>query len=279
MKNNKVLDYIGMAIGFVILMALFTPSIRGKVVAMFKTKPYVELTGESSPYQLNISEFPWGYGTVAINKFSGDFDKLDEKVFDLLKGKTGICKVYLADNGTDKYGNHNSNSKYIGDIDMNELGRYQDWKFWQNGDGGIRKLLYKKLFNKSDSARLTAIDTTSAHPQPVPVINQQTQTAQRVYSFPIDRLYPIPKDRADLDTARFEEDGTIAAVNFDNGLMQIQTASELLDVQFYPLDASSDTQGDLRIALQVGNHIRSVCARAGASTLDLVAAKITDTSR
>jgi len=53
-------------------------------------KPHLELINQT-PYKLNISNFDWSYGVVAINQFSGDFDKLDEKVYDLLQGKSGSC--------------------------------------------------------------------------------------------------------------------------------------------------------------------------------------------
>ena len=57
--------------------------------------------------------------------------------------------------------------------------------------------------------------------------------------------------------------------------MQVQTDSELLDVQFHPFDVSSDVGHKLHMAVAIGNRIKSICARAGAGTLDLVNCKIT----
>ena len=118
---------------------------QGKFFSLFKTKPYLELSGNSS-HRLNISEFVWGYGMTEINQFNGDFDKLDEKVYDLLKGKSGTSSVYIEAKVVDKYGNSNSTMNYVGDINIDELNKYQDWQVWHN-DAGIRTIIYKNVIN------------------------------------------------------------------------------------------------------------------------------------
>jgi hypothetical protein len=106
-------------------------------------KPHLELS-EQSPYTLTITKFSCGYGITEFNHFSGDFDKLDEKVYDALKGKSGSCKVYLEQQGKDNYGNDSHATNYIGDINIDELNKYQDWTYWQK-DAGIKTLLYKNI--------------------------------------------------------------------------------------------------------------------------------------
>src|SRR4051812_19174135 len=81
------------------------------------TKPTLSLV-DGNTSELKISNFTWGYGVTAINQFSGDFEKLDSKVYELLKAKEGICKVYLEQVTKDKYGNSTSGFTYIGDINI-----------------------------------------------------------------------------------------------------------------------------------------------------------------
>ena len=273
MKTKQIFGYIGIGlfiIGFVILM---DESLRNKAIGLFKSKPYVELTG-SGPYQLNITQFEWGYGMTAINQFNGDFDKLDNKVFDLLKGKTGMCQVFLQATAKDKYGKADSTMNYIGDINIDELNRFRDWQYWQK-DAGIRTLLSKQLAAEQSAAKVDSTMVATA----ITPSSTETVTAPstaEVYSFEIDDLYPTEEKQKDFDQHHFKVDGTIGQVNFENGAMQVITNDgEMITVQFYPLDASSYVAQRLMIALKQGNKIKSVCARAGASTLDLLSAKIT----
>ena len=240
-------------------------------------KPHLELS-DGPPYKLTISNFEWSYGTTSFNQFNGNFDKLDEKVFDLLKDKTGFCQVYIEQLNTDKYGNADSTTRPIGHIIINELAKYHDWQYWQK-DYGIRKMLYETVvrpyIQRNDStAVLKDTSTLSSKPVTQPSYTP-THTGTKIYNFTEAMLYPTDDDRKDLDSNHYAINGVIANVNFDSGVMQIQTADELLDIQYYPLNASSEVASKLRIALASGNHIKSVCARAGASTLDLVSCKVT----
>lgn len=123
-----------------ILLALMGLTSCQQSNRLLNQKPHLELTNET-PYQLTISDFNWGYGMTAINQFNGDFGELDKRVFDLLKGKEGICKVYVEDNSKDKHGNAGHESTYFGDLDLSELNRYSDWEYWHK-EAGMRKLFY-----------------------------------------------------------------------------------------------------------------------------------------
>jgi hypothetical protein len=240
-------------------------------------KPTLELS-EAPPYELKISNFSWGYGVVTINQFNGDFDRLDEKVYNLLKGKTGTCKVNMQSTAKYRYGKPDLTISYIGDINIDELNKYQDWKYWQR-ESGIRKLLYSRFVSpQMDSVKTETItpsqalvDTTSR------ATSYQPISSNKVYGFSSSMLYPLEADRNRFDSNQFIVDGIITEVNFGGGAMRIKTdGGEDIDVQFYPLDASSAVQNDLRLAIKVGNKINSVCARAGASTMDLISAEITE---
>lgn len=176
----KTLKYIGIAIVIMVFIAFGSPEIRPKVLALFQSKPYLELS-DTSPYALNIKEFAWGYGMVTVNAFNDDFDKLDEKVYNLLKDKTGTCRVNIQDNSKDKYGQQSANMRYIGDINIDELNKYQDWKYWQR-EAGVRTLLYKHIVAPSmDSVKTEPVNTdtvkaVTAQPQPTVTNNTQPST-------------------------------------------------------------------------------------------------------
>jgi hypothetical protein len=105
------------------------------------SKPHLALYN-STPVRLEITEFEWSYGMIGFNKFSGDFETLDHKVYDVLKGKSGLCEVYLEVKSNDKYGQTNKSFNNIGNINLSELNRFQSWEYWSK-DGGIRHLIYK----------------------------------------------------------------------------------------------------------------------------------------
>jgi hypothetical protein len=113
-------------------------------------KPHLELSG-SGPYVLNVTDFPWSYGLIGFNEFNGDFDKLDEKVYTLLQGKNGVCQVYIEQKGTDKYGNSNSALHYFGNINIDELNKYQGWQYWHKA-GGVQAIIYSHLFKPTSSS-------------------------------------------------------------------------------------------------------------------------------
>jgi len=243
-------------------------------------RPHLELTGQS-PYTLNITKFSWGYGLVGFNQFSGDFDKLDENVYDLLKDKSGTCQVYMQAQDNDKYGNKDSTMKYIGDINIDELNKYQDWHYWQTS-AGIRTLLYKQIQGSTrpmaDSAKaVNPTDTVRHVAVTTPANSQAGGNAQpNTYLFSIDDLYTTKETPSTLEQNRFVINGTIGDVDFDNGVFQVVTTdSGQVTVQFYPSKASSNTALLLLQTLKSGNTIRCVGEQVNATTYDLLAAKIT----
>jgi hypothetical protein len=245
-------------------------------------KPHLELTGQN-PYSLSISKFIWGYGTTEINKFNGDFEKLDEKVYEKLKGKQGTCKIFMEAITKDKYGKEVSKSDYIGDIELSELNKFQNWEYWHK-ESGIKSLLYKKYIlvgdsEQVDSARMGSakMDTISTDRTPnITIQPLQHLQKKRTYALQYSDLYPNP-DNQNLSDERRHVDGYITDVNFTNEVMVIKEDSgESLIVQFYPMEASSYTYNQLRLALKAGNRFEGTVARAGASTVDLASAYITE---
>ena len=204
------------------LLAISVIAFQGCDYVKSYDKPHLELS-DGPPYKLSITNFDWSYGTAEINKFNGDFDKLDEKVFDLLQDKSGFCQVYLEQRNVDKYGNNNSSMQLIGHINIDELAKYRDWQYWQK-DGGLKKMIYATMVqldaHRNDSTAVLR-DTTSHQS---PTVNEHSYTptpvSRRVFTFSESMLYPTEDDRKDLDTTRFNVNGTIEDVNFTNGLMQ-----------------------------------------------------------
>ncbi|RZK68545.1 MAG: hypothetical protein EOO92_23110 [Pedobacter sp.] len=109
---------------------------------------------------------------------------------------------------------------------------------------------------------------------PSAIIGLQSKAAKQ-YAFTFEELYPLEEDRKLISKSRTKVIGTIEDVNFLGGIMQIASdKGETLTVQFYPLEVSTAVHTKLRLALKPGNRIKSVCAVAGASTLDLVSAMV-----
>lgn len=121
-------------------------------------------------------------------------------------------------------------------------------------------------------------DSVMTEPMPVDTVTHRRATTNssgvKVYNFPTSVLYP-GDNGADLDSTHFVVNGVITDANFDNGAFRVKaTDGEPVDIQIYPRDASSETANNLRLALKPGNRIKSICARAGAATVDLYSAKI-----
>ena len=91
---------------------------------------------------MKIKNFSWSYGTTELNKFSGDFDKLDQMVFDSLKGIHGHCIAEMIEVNQNKYGNYDTTKRQLGSIDLKELNKFQSSEYWHKA-GGIRRLIYK----------------------------------------------------------------------------------------------------------------------------------------
>lgn len=159
------------------------------VIVLFtccNNKPNLSLS-DQSPYTLNITDFAWSYGLTEINKFNGDFEKLDQKVFDLLKGKNGTCKVYIEDTNKDQYGRITKLNKYVGVIELAELNKYETWEYWHK-NAGIKTLIYK-FINKHTTAiqvdsvamEPSSLDNT-IEPIPVPAVDSIDHTQDLVSS-------------------------------------------------------------------------------------------------
>jgi hypothetical protein len=122
-------------------------------------------------------------------------------------------------------------------------------------------------------------DSVRTIPQPTDTVfhhhaSASSNRVSKVYNFPSNVLYP-DDNGINLNETHFAEEGVITGVNFESNVFRItDTSGESLDIQFYPNDASAATYNDLRLALKAGNKIKSICARAGAATLDLYSAKI-----
>lgn len=117
--------------------------------------------------------------------------------------------------------------------------------------------------------------------EPVPkakdVAHRQQVSNELTSTFTMNDLYPNENDRDNLHAERFQVNGIIldSQASFNHGIMKIKTNdNEELIVQFYPSECSSAVANDLLLAMKSGNKIQAVCARAGASTLDLISATV-----
>lgn len=254
--------------------------------------PLVEYNDSNN--SLNIKNFSWSYGTVELNSFHGDFDALDKKVFDLLKGKNGICEVRLQDTGKDKYGNPNDGMDNIGTIDIDELNRFQDWTYWQK-EHGIRSLLYKKYIQRestestTDSSSTPAynnLDTTTRTPKSSTTVVDTTTTIPissadkdfgdtKTYLFSVEQLYPTGTIPPDSESERFVITGTIDKIKFNEGVFGIITIDgDKVVMMFDPDHMEPSEVQRLSSVLVYGNKIKCVGTNAGERLYALLAAKI-----
>lgn len=262
-----------------ILIAITTMAISCNLI---KSKDEIDLQLSSGPpYTLHVRNFIWGYGTVELNKFHGDFDKLDQEVYNLLKGKTGSCQVYLHNSNKDKYGNVGDTTDNIGTIDIDELNKFQDWTYWQK-EHGLRTLLYKKYVQKEPIA--TDIDTTTmstyTEKDTSTVVTSSPIKADEpvnsnTYLFSIEQLYPTgdlpPTDEAN----RFVITGKIDKVRFNEGVFGVITIDgDKVAMMFNPDDMEQSELKRFSSVLVYGNKIKCVGTNAGESLYGLLAAKI-----
>ncbi|WP_256014171.1 hypothetical protein [Desertivirga xinjiangensis] len=279
---RKVSEYLGTALVIGLGLYFGFGGTGSKLMNLFQSKPYLELTG-SSPYDLHISEFDWGYGRVEFNKFSGDFKKLDEKVFDLLEGKNGTVSVYLLNSQKDQYGKIQDTSVYIGDIDLLELNKYEDWEYWHNS-AGIKSLLYKKFVEKKESGTdSTAVEyvplTTSSNPEPAAQQPQIPEKEVKTFSLEQTDLYPDPADRANQDYQTYTQpiSGTIKYADFYHGVLEVNgDDGELYALRLLPDNLPTSLKSDVRYFMKAGNRIWCVCTVAGARELVIVQVKFTE---
>lgn len=101
-----------------------------------------------NPYQLTISNFQWKYSNLT-GTLDGDFDVLDKQVFDLLKGKEGMCEVYLS--------NHSGNTGLLGMINIQHINDAPNWLAWRKR--GVFSMLSWKIKSESQQADSTVAET------------------------------------------------------------------------------------------------------------------------
>lgn len=177
-----------------------------------------------------IKEFKWGYGTIRVNQFSGDFDKLDKKVFNSLKGKDGTIDIVIESTLKDKYGKDSTDTQYIGKLDLSELNRYEDWEYWHKASG-IRSLLKEKFrINKesgegedvlADETNWDEID--AANPDLKPADDIAPRTGLKPLAILQKELYPNSKIRAIQDSIGYIFiEGLITQIDTENGILTVE---------------------------------------------------------
>jgi len=249
-----------------------------KVDRILGNKPYLELSG-SKPYELKITDFTWSYGLVGINQYNGDFEGLDKKVFDLLKGKQGSCKVYLESKAKDQYGKESSEFNYIGDLDLDELNKYEDWEFWHKSVGIVSLLNHKYELQNTDSTAVDTVENFSAvqnlevQPEPQPNVEPKT------FSLGHEDLYPDPDDRANHDYQSYTKpiSGVIKAADFYHGTLEVACDDgDYRALRLIPDNLPTSLKSDVRYFMKAGNKIQCVCTVAGARELEIVQVKFTE---
>lgn len=237
-------------------------------------RPHLELTGES-PYRLDISNFTWSYGLTSINELNGDFEKLDEKVYNALNGKSGLCSIFIQSQQKDQYGKLIGTVENFGQIDINELNRYEDWHYWHN-NAGIRPMILKRIQSKVNEpiaqVKPPTIDTIDYSVVPAP-----KKLVYENYLFSMEDLHPSEDDRADIDSNTYVVEGTITRVSFDKGLIEIKgNKGQVCIADFSPYEVAVDVREKLELAIRPGNAIKSLCDFKDGGRVELVAAKVTD---
>jgi hypothetical protein len=106
-------------------------------------KPHIELQNKKPGiYQITVKEFEYkiAYSLEAVGKrtVKGDFEKLDSKIYNALKGLRGNCEIFIIKTETDKYGNTATNKEYMCTIDVDELNKYKSAELWHNSVGFLR---------------------------------------------------------------------------------------------------------------------------------------------
>lgn len=97
---------------------------------------YVKIDGK----RVIITDFIWSGVPEVWGSMTGDYQALDKEIFNSLKGESGVYAIMLVEKVTDKYGNKTTNSNYIGNINADELNKYQSVSYWKSGTGGTLKI-------------------------------------------------------------------------------------------------------------------------------------------
>lgn len=255
------------------------------------SKPSLELSA-TPPYTLKIVDFTWSYGLIEINKFSGDFETLDHKVFNLLEGKQGTCEVILVNSIRDKYGKESIKEMRIGAIDLTELNRYESWEYWHK-ETGIQRLLSNflnppmpmadsaKVVDSSTNSRSINLDTTKAI--------TLTDTASNEISFTTEDLYNDEIDRTRIDSLSHIDSGlyiirgTICGLHPNKNIIEVKETKTMGTgsyhfihlIHVYPYKAASTSLTKKLIsALKINNKIECVCTGDAGATELLISADI-----
>lgn len=246
-------------------------------IANYK-KPVLELSG-STPYILTISDFQWSYGRIEINKYSGDFEKLDRKVYDLLKGKSGKCAVYMTSLTKDQYGSDKVSKELIGELDLQELNKYESSEYWHK-NAGIMQLLNQKYFpERSEVPQQEEMNSVSALDEITNEVKQTTPSkSSETFSVTHEELYPDEEDRASHDFQSYTDpiNGVISHSDYFNNILEVRgDDGELYALRIFPQNLSTYAMGQVRYFMRKGNRISCIATVAGARELEIVAIKFT----
>ena len=159
----------------------------------FGEKPYVSLKNNA----VFIDEFDYSIGVTGINQVSGDFNKLNEKVYALLKGKTGNYKVFLQVVKKDKYGNSTTEYQDIGSVNADELNKYESAEYWQESEG-----LQSLLTNESSTDSAVVMQAERSTIQPTATADSTTSINQ---SFDFNGMIGKPWTYYDVSNGEMKE--------------------------------------------------------------------------
>jgi hypothetical protein len=148
--NDSLKDWIGAIIIVPIILAVYlyldNPNFASFINKTIDKPPYVSVRQDS----LIIEDFKWNIGIEGRNIVGGDFDRLNKKVYNILKDKSGVYHVVLKQNKEDKFGNSYIDSYSVGILDAEGLNKYQTEEYWIK-EGGISRMISSRdslSFNK-----------------------------------------------------------------------------------------------------------------------------------
>jgi hypothetical protein len=88
--------------------------------------------------QVVITDFQWqGSGASPYYDIYGDFDTLDKEMYRVLSDKSGVWEVVCKGTTKDNYGTDQNYSYPLGDINADDLKKYQSEKYWKEGGGAM----------------------------------------------------------------------------------------------------------------------------------------------
>lgn len=112
--------------------------------------PKLELK-ETNPLSLTITNFHWSYSKTN-NQVYGEFEALDHKVYDLLKGRDGLCDIYLEDKDDD------NKLRYYGSIMIAYINTSKEWQTWHYKRGIAQSLHVSQTKSAlPDSAKMDSV--------------------------------------------------------------------------------------------------------------------------